>query len=203
MNLKELDELLSHGSWHLTPSRRGSWRPLSFRCQTHSSLSWSNQTHLNSHQEQYYNNRTPMEIGTHAAIGLSHSMLRNETTRSMTGNCWPSSGLSQNGATTYLAPPILSRFYWITRTSPISEQHRSWTDDKHTGAYSFWNFSSSWYTFLELRWYNQMHSPNDQTYVQTKTWTTKTRPYYTTTSLSVLLTLNSRTLLLAANKQTH
>ena len=97
-------------NWHSTPSRRGSWRPLSFRCQTHSSLSWSNQTHLNLHQEQYYGNRTPMEIGTHVAICHSHSTLWNKTMRSTTGNCWPSSRLSQNGATTYLAPPTLSRF---------------------------------------------------------------------------------------------
>ena len=66
--------------------------------------------HLNLHQEQYSGNRTPTEIGTHAAIYHSHSMLWNETTRSMTGNCWPSSRLWQNGTTTYLAPPPCHSF---------------------------------------------------------------------------------------------
>ena len=86
----------------IRPSRLGSWRPLSFRCQTHSSLLWLNWTHLNSHQEQDYNSRTPMEIGTHGAISHSHSMLQNRTTRYTTGNYWLSSRPSQNGTTTYL-----------------------------------------------------------------------------------------------------
>ena len=69
-----------------------SWRHLSSRCQTHSSLLWSNQTHPNLHQEQYYDNRTPMEIGTHAAICHSHSTLWKGTTKSTIENYWPSFG---------------------------------------------------------------------------------------------------------------
>ena len=192
-----------------TPPRQLAFNTLKTRfleapvLQTHSSLLWLNRMHLNSHQEWYYNNRTPMEIGTHAAIFHSHSMLWNGTTRSMTGNCWPSSGLSQNGATTYSDPLTLSQFYQITRTSPISGQHRNWTDDKHAGAYSFWNLSSSWYMFPELRWYNQMHSPDDWIYVQKKTWTTRTRHCYAMTSLSVQSTLKPKTSLPAASRHTH
>ena len=106
------------GNWHSTPSRQGFWRHQSSKCLTLTSPLWLSRTPPSSYQERYYDNRTPMVIGTRAVTYHNLSTLQNGITRSTTGNYWPSFGLSPNGTTTYLGPHTLSRYYQITRTLP-------------------------------------------------------------------------------------